>query len=337
MAAMEIALEIGTSYTSIYMSGQGIVLREPTIVAFLGDPKQRRVHAVGNQAMDMLGKTPDKTTLVTPVVDGVIVNPDACIVMLKEYIKKLLPESYLFFPKIKALLGVPTGLTLEERKMYEDVCAAAHIAEVTMIENIILSGIGIDLPIAAANGGLIVNMGAGTTEIAALSLCGIISGCGVTIGGSMMDKAIIDHLAGKFNIKAGLKTVRKLKHNIGSLYETDNSQMDIDGIDIRTKIPARETIYATDMREILLPYYMRICDAVENIINMCPPEIAADVYKTGIYVVGGAAQISGLSEVMTQRLKLPVYIPPDPCYAVILGAGRLLKDKELLNSIQLQK
>lgn len=337
MASMEIAVEIGTSFTSIYMSGQGIVLYEPTIVAFLGDPKQRRVRAVGNQAIEMLGKTPDKTTLVTPVVDGIIVDPDACVVMLKEYVKKLLPESYLFFPKIKALLGVPTGLTLEERKMYEDVCAAARIGEITMIENIILSGIGIDLPVAAPNGGLIVNIGGGATEIAALSLCGVISGCGVTIGGNMMDKALIDHLTGKFSLKAGLKTVRQLKHTIGSLFETDNSQMDIEGIDIRTKIPARETVYATDVREVLLPYYLRICDAVENIINMCPPEIAGDIYKTGIYVVGGASEITGLSEVMTERLKLPVYIPPDPAYASILGAGRLLKDKDLLKDILLQK
>lgn len=337
MASMEIAIEIGTSYTSIYLSGQGIVLREPTIVAFLGDPKQKRVRAVGNQAMEMLGKTPDKTTLVTPVVDGIIVNPEACVIMLREYIKKLLPESYLFFPKIKALLGVPTGLTLEERKMYGDVCDAAHIADVTMIENIILSGIGIELPVAAANGGLIVNIGGGATEIAALSLCGVISGCGVTIGGNMMDKALIDHLAGKLNIKVGLKTARQLKHTIGSLFESDTSQMDIEGIDIRTKAPSRETVYATDIREALYPYYMRICDAVENIINMCPPEIAGDIYKTGIYAVGGGSQVTGLADVMTERLKLPVFVPQDPSYAAILGAGKLLANSELLKEILLQK
>ena len=127
MAAMEIALEIGTSYTTIFLSGQGIVLREPTIVAFQGDARSRRVRAVGNAALEMLGKTPDKTTVVTPVIDGVIADPDSCIVMLREFVRKLLPESYIFFPKIKAILGVPTGLTFEERRAYEDEIGRAHV------------------------------------------------------------------------------------------------------------------------------------------------------------------------------------------------------------------
>ena len=333
MAAMEIALDIGTSYTSIFLSGQGIVLREPTIVAFQGDAKQRRVRAVGNAALEMLGKTPDKTTVVTPVIDGVIADIEACSIMLKEFIRKLLPESYLFFPRIKAILGVPTGLSFEERRAYEDVCAAARIAEVTMLENIMLAGVGIDLPVASSGGGLIVAIGGGVTEIAALSLGGVITGCGVTIGGNMMDKALIDFLSGKFNLKVGLNAVRKMKHDIGSLSASDNSQYDVEGVDIRTKVPASVTVFATDIRDALLPYYNKICDAIESVINTCKPEIAADIYRTGIYVVGGGSLIFGLEELMRERLGLHVYIPADPQYAAILGGGKLLSDTALLGDI----
>ena len=333
MATMEIALEIGTSYTSIYLLGQGIVLREPTILAFLGTPGSHRLRAVGNEAMEMLGKTPDKTTIVTPVVDGVITDRDACVIMLKEYIKKILPESYVFFPKIKAILGIPMGLSMEERKMYEDVCFAAHISSVTMIENIMLAGIGIDIPVAESGGGFVVNIGGGVTETAALSLGGVISGCSVSIGGNMMDKALIDFLAGRLNIKVGVNTVRRLKKEIGSLAPNDNLQMRVEGVDVRTKIPVSETVYATDIREALLPYYNRICDAVENMINMCPPAIAGDMYNNGIYVVGGGSLIYGLADVMKSRLQLNVYVPDSAEYAVILGAGKLLSDKALLKSI----
>lgn len=333
MATMEIALDIGTSYTSIYLSGQGIVLREPSVVAFLGDPKQRRVRAVGNDAMEMLGKTPDKTSIVTPVVDGVIADYDTCVVMLKEYIKKILPDNFVFFPKIKAILGIPMGLSVEERKMYEDACYAARISEITMIENIMLAGVGIDLPVSQPNGGFVVNIGGGVTEIAALSLGGVISGCGVTIGGNMMDKALIDFLSGKLNVKVGINAARRLKKEIGSLAVGDNSQMNVEGIDVRSKSPVSEIVYATDIREALLPYYNRICDAVENMINMCPPAIAGDIYKNGIYVVGGASMIFGLDEVMKERLKLNVYTFESPEYAVILGGGRLLSDRALLSAI----
>lgn len=333
MAAMEIALEIGTSYTTIFLSGQGIVLREPTIVAFQGDARSRRVRAVGNAALEMLGKTPDKTTVVTPVIDGIIADPDSCIVMLKEFVRKLLPESFLFFPRIKAILGVPTGLTFEERRAYEDVCAAARINDITVIDNIILSGVGIDLPVASPNGGLIVNIGGGVTEIAALSLGGVITGCGVTIGGNMMDKALIDYLAGKFNLKVGLNAVRKMKHDIGSLSEADNAKYDVEGVDIRTKTPASVTVFATDIRDALLPYYGKISDAIESIINTCKPEIAADIYKTGIYIVGGGSMIFGLEEFMEERLGLHVCVPPDPQYAAIVGGGKLLTDTALLSDI----
>lgn len=337
MAVMEIAVEIGTGYTSLYLPGNGIVLREPTVIAFIGDPRNKRVHAVGKEAEKMLGRTPDRTTIVEPVADGVIVNAEACGLLLREFIKKILPQNYILFPRIKAILGIPTGLSMEERNLYEDVCATAGIGEVTMIDNIILSGIGLDLPIYTAGGGIVVNIGAGTTEIAALSLAGVVSGCGVTIGGKMMDKAIIDFIAGKYDLKVGVGTARKIKNEIGSLYENDTSEMLVSGRNIKTKNTGSAYISAVDICNVVKPYYLRIADAVESIINMCPPEIVGEINNRGIYVVGGGSKILGLERLFAERLGVSVHTVEEPSYCAITGAGKLLRDKDLLREILIQK
>lgn len=337
MATMEIAVEIGTGYTSIYVMGNGVVLHEPTVIAFIGDPKNKKVHAVGAEAERMLGKTPDRTTLVYPVVDGVIADAEACGLLLKEFVKKILPDNYILFPKIKAILGIPTGLTLDERAIYEDVCSTAGISEVTMIDDIILSGVGLDLPIEAAGGRVVVNVGAGVTEIAAMSLAGVVSGCGVTIGGNMMDKAIVDYVAGRYDLKIGPLTARKIKDEIGSLYENDMSDMLVAGSDVKTKNTASKYVTAEDICYVVKPYYLRIADAVESIINMCPPEVVGEIRKMGIYVVGGGSRILGIDKLFADRLEVNVYTVEEPELCAIYGAGKLLNDKELLKKIFLQK
>lgn len=306
--ALEIAVEIGTSYTSIYLSGSGIVLHEPTIVAFFGDPSLKRVRAVGSAAIQMLGKTPDRTTLVTPVVEGIIADYSACGVLLNEFIKKILPESYIIRPKIKAILGVPMGLTLEERAKYEDVCTYAGISEVTMVENIILSAIGIDLPIETNRGGVIVNIGGGTTEMAVLSLGGVISGCGITIGGSMMDKALIDYIVGKYDLKVGQLTADKIKIEIGSLYENDIGRITVTGRNVKTKSIGSAEIDAVDVCKVLMPYYEHIANAVENIINMCSAEVTGEIHNTGISLVGGGSKILGIDKIFGDILKLKIHL-----------------------------
>ncbi len=337
MAVLEIALEIGTSFTSVFLSGNGIVLREPTVIAFFGDPKNKKIRAVGQEAYDMLGKTPDKTTIVSPVADGVISDPAACALLLTEFIKKILPQSFIFFPRIKAILGIPMGLSLNERKMYEDVVLNSFVKEVTMVENIMLSAIGVDLPIGSHFGGLIANIGGGTTEVAAIALSGIIDGCGVTLGGNLMDNAIIDYVAGRHNLKIGLSTARKIKTDIGTLYENDLSDMTVNGIDISTKTIANAKIKASEIYNVLRPYYIRIRDAIESIINMLPPEIASDVKKSGLYICGGASLISGLDKFMSEELGIKTFIREDPSHAAILGAGKLLSNVDLLEELLTQK
>ncbi len=336
MSVMEIAIEIGTSYTSIFLSGNGIVLREPTVIAFTGDAKSKRVRAVGTVAAEMLGKTPERTTVVTPVVDGYITDADACGILLREFVKKILPQSYIFRPRIRAILGVPTGLTIDERGRYEDVCITAGIADVTMVENIILSGVGIDLPISSGVG-LVCNIGGGTTEIAAMSMSGIISGCSVSIGGNMMDKALIDMIVGRHDLKVGISTAKKIKHEIGSLYENDTSQMLVTGRSVKTKSTGSAVVSALDVCETLKPYYMRIAEAIESVINACSPEVTGELNRVGVHLVGGGSTILGVSEMFENHLGIEVNVVEEPSYAVILGAGKLLGDKAFLEEILSQK
>lgn len=327
MAALEIALTIGTSFTSIYLSGSGVVLREPTVVAF-GDDR-RRVRAVGNQAVEMLGKTPEHTTIVTPVAEGVIADPGAATVLLTEFISRIIPARYFFKPRIKAIVGIPVGLTEDERRLYENVCFRSGINEVSFVENIVLTAVGIDMPVEEPTACMTVNIGGGVSEIAVISLCGIVNGCGVNIGGNMMDNAIIDSFIGKHNLKIGTNTARKLKHDIGSLYANDMSEAEVKGIDVRTKHPVSQTATAVDIQGVLMPYYERICDAAESVINALKPELAGDIYKAGLYLTGGGSKITGLPEMFSERLHLPVYVADDPEYATILGAGKLLSDDAL--------
>jgi len=334
MPTIEIAIEIGTSNTSIFVSGNGIALREPTIAAYAGGGKPKKLIKAGNEAYAMLGKTPGRLQLVTPVTDGIISAPEVCSAILREFFKKVLPDAY-FPPRIKAIVGIPTGLTPTERRMYEDVIidASPRVKEITLVENIILSAIGIDLPIAAAAGGLVANIGGGTTEIAALSFSGVIAGCGLNIGGDAMDAAILDGVAGKHNLRIGLATARKLKEEVGSLYENDMSARPVNGLDLTTKSVGSKLVTAADLYEVLAPYYARVGGAIESILNMCPPDVAGDISRKGIYLAGGASRIAGAAQFMYRQIGIGVHVPEDPEYAAILGAGKLLSDTKLLESI----
>ena len=279
--------------------------------------------------MEMLGKTPEHTVIVSPVADGVIVDQGAAAVLLSEFVRRVIPSKYIFKPRIRAVVGIPLGLTDEERRVYENVCFKAGINEICFVENIILSAVGIDMPVDEPTACMVINIGGGISEIAVISLYGIVDGCGVTIGGNMMDNAIIDSFIGKYNLKIGTNTARRIKHDIGSLYSNDTSSTEVKGVDVRTKRPVSEKAHAADLQAVLEPYYERICDAAENIINGLKPELAGDVYKAGVYLAGGGSLITGLPELFSERLHLPVYLAEEPEYAAILGAGKLLSDAAL--------
>ena len=336
MAVMDVAIKIGTSFTSIYLSGAGVVLHEPTVVSFVGEGEKKKVIAVGTEAKRMKGSAPDRTTVVSPVVDGYVTDVEACTLMMTEFVKKILPVSYLIFPKIKALLVVPTGLSVEERKIYTDVMIKAGIAEVTMVDNSIATALGFDLPLETPEGALVANIGGGITEIAIVSMCGTVTGCSVSLGGNMMDKAIIDYCIGKYSFKLGTETARKVKEEIGSLYPNDVASMEVRGLNINTMTPSALTLYATDVYEALMPYYGKIADAIEGITNLCPPEIASGVHARGLFVCGGASKIPGIERVFKPVLYFPVTVAEDAEFTAIVGAGKLLGNDELLEKIHLQ-
>lgn len=333
MAKMDIALELGTSFTSIYVSGNGIVLHEPSVIAYYDGGSRRSMRAVGEAAYRMIGKAPEKTKTVCPIMDGVIKDQDAATTMLAEFVKRILPESYVIRPKIRAVLGVPTGLTVDERKMYEEVLRGAGIDEVSMVNSIMLAAIGCELPLQSEYGGFIVSIGGGVTEIAALSLCGIITGCSINIGGDMIDRTLIDSISGIYRLKTDRATVRGVKEKIASLIRNDRATVVISGIDQETKTIRAEEVSADKLYDVVSVYYNNIIDAVESVINSCSPAVAGEIRKSGIYVVGGGANITGLAELMTKKLGVKIKIPRDPHYATVTGAGMLLSDPYLLEDI----
>jgi len=329
---MDIALKVGSTYTSIFLSGEGVVLREPTVIAFNGAPSANSIRAIGYEAQAMLGKAVDKITIISPVKHGVITDEYSLALLLSKFISKLYPDSYVFKPRIKAVMAAPLGLDPEKRSVYENVALSAGISHVTLVPSILMSGVGIDLPISSERGGIIVNIGGGLTEIAVFALSEIISGYSVSIGGNMFDKAICDVFLGKYDIKIGLETARKLREDVGSLFRNDTASMTVTGMDIRNKVPSKISVTAKELYEILQPYYLRIADAVENVIKACPPEIAGELFN-GIWVTGGASKIPGLSELFYERLKLRINMVENPEISAVVGGGKLLSNRTLLREI----
>lgn len=333
MAKMDIALDLGTTFTSIFVSGYGIVLHEPSVIAYFDDGGKRRTRAVGVEAYAMMGKAPEKTKTVCPVIDGAVKDPDACTDMLGEFISRILPDSYVKKPRIRCIVGVPMGISVADREMYENVLTGAGINEIIMVNSVMLAAIGADLPVSSDFGGIITSIGGGATEIAILSLCGIVTGCGINIGGDMIDSALMDAIAGIYKINVGRSAVRGVKQKICSLIRNDCATTTVSGIDVETKNIRSQAISADRLYNVMYDYYGNIIRAVESVINASTPTVAAEIQRSGITVVGGGAKILGLKQAMQKELKLSVAIPQDAEYATVLGGGKLLSDAELLDEI----
>ncbi len=333
MAKMDIALDLGTSFTSIFVSGYGIVLHEPSVIAYFDDGGKRKTRAVGNEAYYMMGKAPEKTKTVCPIIDGAIKDSEACSDMLGEFITQILPDSYIIKPKIRCIVGVPMGITVADREMYESVLMSAGIDEITMVNSVMLAAVGADMPVSSNFGGIVATIGGGATEIAILSLGGIVTGCGINIGGDMIDSALRDRIMGVYKMNVGRPSVRALKEKICSLIRNDCASAKVSGIDVETKNICTLDVAAERLYGVLYDYYKNIIDAVEGVINSGTPTVAAEIRKTGITVVGGGAKIPGLKQMMSKLLNINVNIPNEAEYATVLGGGKLLSDGELLDDI----
>lgn len=333
MSKRVIALELGTSFTSIFVQGNNIVLHEPSVVAFCENGRGRSMSAVGSDAYALLGKANEKTKIVAPINEGIITDPDACAVMLCEFIKKILPDSYIVKPKITAVLGMPTGITVEQRRMYEDVLRRAGITEITMVDNYMLAAVGVELPVSDNYGGTVVSVGGGVTEIAVLGKCGLIDGIAMNLGGDMMDRALLDRLCGIYHMNIGRSSARRLKEQIASLIRNERMTAQISGVDMESRCSKTQTISSDVLYPVLYDYYINIIDAVSGVINSCSPAVVAEISRSGITLVGGGAKIPGLAELTMQRLGIKATVGESPEYATISGAGKLLSNSALLGDI----
>jgi len=331
MKTIDIAISLGSSYTTIFQSGYGVVLREPTIVGIAVTKKGR---IIGKEALDMMGKTPKNITLITPIKNGIIIEPKIAASFLKDLILKLYPKSFIFKPRVKAILAIPTGLKKDEVEVYYNVAYAAGVSVVRIVPKIMMAAVGMDLPVASNTSSMVAHLGGGTTEIATIALSGILaSGAyGVSMGGDMMDRAIIDFILGKYNLKIGLADARKLKEEIGSMHRGETAYKEVIGLDLKEKRPSKEIIHSADLREVLIPYFLRIADLIETAVNGIGPEISSDILRNGIFIGGGSAKIPGVDALLSQKLGLKVNIQETPEFAVINGGGKLLRNRELLDS-----
>ena len=329
----ELGVDMGTANTNILVVGKGIAVREPTVVA--RNKKSKEIVAVGEEARRMIGRTPSQLEAIRPLQDGVISDFDGAAGMLSYYFRQL-HQSHGFrvkIPKPKVAIGIPTGVTDVERKAVADAALSAGARTVYMIEEPMAAAIGADLPIFEAVGALIVDIGGGTTELAVISLGGIVVNKSLRIAGNEMDEAIINFLRLKYSLLIGLPTAESLKIQIGSAKEFKNreeKQTVIRGRDLSTGLPRSIRVNSGEIREALFPVLNQILSAISDIIEQAPPELLGDITQKGIYLTGGISQLPMLDELVAETTKIPCSVIEEPMTVVVRGCGKVLVDEKLL-------
>lgn len=319
----DIGIDLGTANTLVFVRGKGIVLAEPSVVAV--DSLTNEVLAVGHKAKAMLGKTPRKIHAVRPMKDGVIADFEIAEGMLKALIKRVTPARSLFRPKI--LIAVPSGITGVEKRAVEDSALHAGAQEVILIEEPMAAAIGVDLPVHEAAASMIIDIGGGTTEIAIISLGGIVESRSLRIAGDEFDECIINYMRRTYNLMIGPRTAEEIKMTIGSAYSLGGNEleMEVRGRDQVAGLPVTKRINSVEIRECLAEPIQQIIENVKLTLEKCPPELAADLVERGMVLAGGGALIKGLDKALIKETGLPVIIASNPLLAVCLGTGKALE------------
>lgn len=329
----DLAIDLGTANTLVYLKGKGIVVQEPSIVVI--NKNSGRVEAVGTRAKEMLGKTPADVLAIRPMRDGVIADFEIAEKMLDYFIKKA-TNNRIFLLRPRIVIGIPTGITQVERRAVKDVALRAKASEVYLVQQPVSASIGADLPISEPTGNMIVDIGGGTTDIAVISMNGIVFNHSVRIAGNEMDESIIQYLKKKYNLLIGERTAEQIKIEIGSAYPLDEPlTMEIKGRDLREGIPRTVTVDDQEIREALEDVVSTIINALRVALERTPPELAADIIDRGIILTGGGALLKNFDRRIREETKLPVFITENPLATVVLGAGKMLDDPELLRKISL--
>ncbi|PKN59159.1 MAG: rod shape-determining protein [Deltaproteobacteria bacterium HGW-Deltaproteobacteria-14] len=332
----DLAIDLGTANTLIYVKGKGIVSCEPSVVAVQKDGRgQRRVLAVGKDAKEMLGRTPGSIVAIRPMKDGVIADFEITEAMLRYFILKAHNRRTLVRPRI--IICVPYGVTEVERRAVRESAENASAREVYLIEEPMAAAIGAGLPITEPSGNMIVDIGGGTTEVAVISLAGIVYSKSIKCGGDKMDTAIINHIKRKYNLLIGERTAENIKCSIGTAYPTDDVMtMEVKGRDLISGIPKTITINSDEVREALGEPVYQIVEAVRHALEGTPPELAADIVDKGIVLAGGGALLRNIDVLLREETGLPVMIADDPMSAVVLGGGKALDSLALLKGVAVQ-
>jgi rod shape-determining protein MreB len=325
LLSTDMAIDLGTANTLVYVKGQGVVLNEPSVVAYETRGGRKVVHAVGTEARDMLGRTPVFMEAIRPMRDGVIADFVVAEEMIKHFIRKVHNRRAFVSPLI--IICVPSGATpVEKRAIYQSAMAAGA-RQVELIDEPMAAAIGAGLPIDAPAGSMVVDIGGGTTEVAVLSLGGIVYSRSVRVGGDKMDEAIVNHLRKVENLLIGEMTAERIKKEIGTAAAPSDGvglSIDIRGRDLVTGVPKEVTITEAMVAEALSSPVSQIVDAVKVALEAMPPELAADIVDNGIMLTGGGALLRKLDDVLRERTKLPVTIADDPLTCVVMGSGKVL-------------
>lgn len=325
-----IGIDLGTANTLVYVKGRGIVLREPSVVAV--EAKSRKVVAVGREAKLMLGKTPGSITAMRPLQNGVIAEFDITAKMLRYYFKKV--SGSTIFSRPKVIICIPYGVTEVEKRAVEDVTLEAGAQSVALIEEPMAAAFGSGLRVEDARGSMIVDIGGGTTEVAVLSLGGIVQSKSMRTAGVELDQAIVSYIKRKYNILIGEATAEVLKKRIGSVHPaTDRGEMEVRGRNLLSGLPAILTVTSAEIREAMKDEIEHIVEAIRITLESTPPELASDIYDTGIMLSGGGALLAGLDLLISRMTGIRTVVAKSPIDCVAIGIGRVIESNNNMNGI----
>jgi len=341
LLSYDIGIDLGTVNTLVLVKGKGIVIREPTVVAL--HKKTRQILAIGKEAKRMLGRTPAAIEAVRPLRDGVISDFDTTEAMLRYFIHKVHenPRRGMFslprLPRPRVVVGIPSGVTPVERRAVQDACLSAGAREAYLIEEPMAAAIGAKLPVEDPEGVMIVDIGGGTTEIAVISMGGMVLNKSLRIAGDELDEEIINYMRTRYGMLIGERTAEDIKIEIGSAFpgkEKDDGATVVRGRDLSNGLPKSLKVSAAEIREALTPVVSQMISGIHEILEETPPELLTDVVERGIFLAGGGALLKGLDKRIAEETKLPVYISDDPLTTVVRGCGEVLDNLNLLSKVK---
>src|SRR5690554_6080146 len=326
----DMGIDLGTANTLVYMKGKGVILREPSVVAI--DRYTKQVLSVGEEAKKMIGRTPGNIVAIRPMKDGVIADFDVTQEMLKYFIKKANPRMAPFHPRV--VVCVPSGVTEVEKRAVDEATRQAGAREAYLVEEPMAAAIGAGLPVHEPTGSMVVDIGGGTSEVAIISLGGIVTSKSLRVGGNKLDDAIIFYIKKEYNLMIGERTAEEIKITVGSAFPSDEvKEMDIRGRDMVTGLPKTLRISSDEIMKSMQEPINSIIDAIKLTLEKTPPELAADIMDKGIMMTGGGSLLDGLDELIRQETGMPVKIADNPLDCVVLGAGKVINEIDTLKRV----